>query len=107
MSGHAANAEDDAGMLQGVIGKIEHCPYAADAWARSLRNHLFEPIRRDNFQVVVEQSDKFTPGFVHAKIVDRGKVEGVGVGQDANGTIAAADIRPAVRFGNLLEVLSG
>ena len=75
VSGHSADAENDAGVLDRVVGVIEHGPDAANLRPQGMAGHFFQPIRRDDLEVVVEQGDHVARRLLHREIVNRGIVE--------------------------------
>ena len=52
--GVAAQPRDDAGVLDRVVGIVEHCPAEADAGLAALAHHLGEPVAVDDLDVIVE-----------------------------------------------------
>ena len=76
--GDAADAEDDAGVLDAVVGIVELRADTADLGAQRVRYHLVEPVAVDDLEVVVQQADQRGVGLAHAKIVDRGVIEFAG-----------------------------
>ena len=85
VTGDAAEADDDAGVLHGVVGIIEHRAHAADGGAERLSDHFVEPIGVDHFEVVVEQAEDGALGLFGGEIIDRAVIERRVVGDDANG----------------------
>ena len=89
----AADPEDDASVLDRVVGIVEHRADAADAGAGRLAGHLVEPVAVDHLEVVVEQADDLAARRPHRAVVERGVVEGRVVAEHAH----RAPRRPALR----------
>ena len=85
VAGDAAEADDHAGVLDGVVGVIQHRADAADLRAQGLGHHLVEPVGVDDFKVVVEQAEDGVVGLLRREVVDRAVIEGSVEGNDADG----------------------
>ena len=85
VAGDAAEADDDAGVLHGVVRIVEHRADTADLGAQGLRDHLVEPVGVDDFEVVVEEAEDGALGLLGGEIVDRAVIERCVVGDDPDG----------------------
>ena len=84
-----AYSQNDATMLEGLVGIKQFCAYAADLWANGMGKHLPQPIRRDDLDVVVDEAYDFAPGLRDTVIIDGGVVEGLVVGHYAHAGVLA------------------
>ena len=66
----AAQARDNARMLNGVIGIIEHSAADGCPGAAGLHEHFGEPVGVDDLHIVIQHQQIFTPGVCAAKIID-------------------------------------
>jgi hypothetical protein len=81
----SAQAQDDAGMLNGVVGVVHHCPDGSHAGEHGARDQAFEPGGGDDLGVVVEETQHIAGGFAGAPIVHPGVIEwSIRVRQHAN-----------------------
>src|SRR5262245_8002194 len=62
MSREAAKSDNDAGMLQPAARVNQAGADDASCRVAKTRDHFAEPVRLDNFDVVVEQQDQFAAG---------------------------------------------
>jgi len=65
----SAQAQDDAGMLNGVVGVVHHGPDDPYAREYGARDQAFEPGGGDDLSVVVEETQHIAGGFASAPIV--------------------------------------
>ena len=88
--GDAADAEDDAGVLDAVVGVVELRADAADLGAEGVADHLVEPVGVNDGKVVVEKADQRGVGVLNREIIERGEIEFTGGAEDADGSRAIA-----------------
>ena len=114
--GVAAQPRDDAGVLDRVVGIVEHCPAEADAGLTALAHHLGEPVAVDDLDVIVEQQQVLARRVPAAKIVDAAEVEAALVSHDPRAVIPLRQLFVVGRCGRVggivlndddLEILVG
>ena len=101
----AAQPRDDAGVLDRVIGIVEH--RAADAYTglAALPHHLGEPVAVDDLDIVVEQQQVFTRRVLAAEIVDAAEVEPALVGHNAGAVVPVGQALVVVCRGRVGRVV--
>ena len=75
LAGGAGEAEHGTGVLDGVVGVVEHGADAADIGAHGMRHHFVEPVGGEDLEVVVEEGEDRSFGGADGEIVDRGEIE--------------------------------
>ena len=85
--GVAAQPRDDAGVLDRVIGIVEHRTADAYTGLAALPHHLGEPVAVDDLDIIVEQQQVFTRRVLAAEIVDAAEVEPALVGHNAGAVV--------------------
>jgi len=55
MSGCSADANDQPGVLDRVIWIEQFCPNRAGLGAERMHQHLLDPVRRDDLDVIVQE----------------------------------------------------
>ena len=71
----ATHANQDAGMLHQMIGKVEFGAHHARIGTLQIPHHLFDKVRTYDLGIVVEQQQIVAPGMLHAKVNDLGVIE--------------------------------
>src|SRR5262245_38566293 len=69
MGGNTAAPKNNAGMLNPVVGINQSRPNRRDIGLERLAYHLFEPIRRNDGQIIVQEGNELGLGLRDAKIV--------------------------------------
>ena len=49
-----------------------------------MRHHIFEPVSRDDFHVVVQKTHKLSVRLINREVVNRGIVERLGILEHSN-----------------------
>lgn len=80
--GTAADARDNAGMLQRAIRVEQASADRTDVGAHCLADQQEEPIAVDHFDVIVEEAQVVASRMLNCSVVQRGKVEGPREPQD-------------------------
>ena len=68
-------AEADARVLDSVVRIKQLCAHAAHTVLLGVHEHFFDPARRNDLRIVVEQQQVFAGGFLCAKVVQGAVVE--------------------------------
>ena len=88
VSRDSSAAEDDAGVLNPVVGIKQPRADRADLWLQRLAYHFLQPIRDNDPQVVVEQRDEFRLHLADREIIQPAKIEFLLPAQHAHARIA-------------------
>ena len=75
MARHAADAEADTGVLDGIVRVEQLCAHAAHPLLLGVHDHLFQPGGGDDLGVVVEQKQILTGGKLLAEVVQGAVIE--------------------------------
>ena len=82
MARHTADAEADAGVLDGIVRVEQLCAHAAYPLLLGVHDHLFQPCGRDDLSVVVEEQQIFAGGELLAEVVQGAVIEALALPRD-------------------------
>lgn len=96
----ATESHDDAGVLHPPVGVQETAPDGADLGPLGLLDQCFQPPVGAAFDVGVQEQEVLALGDLGGMVVDRGPVEGFGVGHHPAPGILRQPVehRPRLRF---------
>jgi hypothetical protein len=84
VAGKPSDTQKYACVLHASVWIEELCPYRTDLRPERMRNHLFEPPRRDHVHIVVQKNDDLASRLPHGMIVDGKVIEAAGMPYDPN-----------------------
>ena len=85
-----ADAHDNPRVLDGVIGEEQFCTHSTHSGAHRVNQHFFQPIRRNDLHIVVEEQENLAAGFIGCEVIGPGIVEGFMEFQNLHPLILAA-----------------
>ena len=94
-----AHAQHDARMLNAPVGVEQLGTHRADTRPQGLRNHLPEPARVRDLNVVVEQKEKLACCLPRRAVVERGVVEGAAVAEHPHARVGFHLVEEPQRVG--------
>ena len=75
MSRDTANSQNNAGMLDRIVWVIKHCADRPRILTLCEHQHLLQPIRSNDLDIIIQKKNIFAMGTLRAKIIDRREVE--------------------------------
>ncbi|RMO94247.1 hypothetical protein ALQ30_200727 [Pseudomonas syringae pv. persicae] len=64
-----------AAMLQPLIGIPQSCTNCPGIWLQRQRYHFIQPLRVDDFDIIIDQAYQLAPGMCHSIVIERRVIE--------------------------------
>jgi len=105
MPSHVTDAQDDPGVLDGVVGEVQLCPNCAHLLAQGVHEHFLQPGRCDHFNIVIQEQQNTSASLLRRPVIHLGIVKKMIPFRDPHPVVGCLQLRVEIKGSFLRTVV--